>query len=204
VPILWKRHLHEPISGHIRNRKLAHFALTNGRLFEGETTLSAQLESRRLRRSLAKWLSRHHFVFALLNPKVPNLWSGLQRGGRPVAIRYKCYYICTYSQNIEVRVNMFAFNMTSPAEVIGRLAERMKRRRIDVGLTQRDVAARAGVSYGSLRLFEGTGKISLEALVKIAFVLEAEAEFEHLFPLRPPKTIDDIVGRPVRQRVRRK
>ncbi|WP_092586486.1 helix-turn-helix domain-containing protein [Rhizobium mongolense] len=80
----------------------------------------------------------------------------------------------------------------------------MKRRRIDAGLTQRELAVRAGVSYGSLRLFEETGKISLEAIVKIAFVLEAEAEFEHLFPPRPPKTIDDVVGRPVRKRVRKK
>jgi transcriptional regulator with XRE-family HTH domain len=80
----------------------------------------------------------------------------------------------------------------------------MKRRRIDAGFTQRDLAARAGVSYGSLRLFEETGKISLEAIVKIAFVLEAEAEFVRLFPPRPPKTIDDIVERPVRQRVRKK
>ncbi|WP_261335454.1 helix-turn-helix domain-containing protein [Rhizobium leguminosarum] len=99
---------------------------------------------------------------------------------------------------------MFSFNMTSPAEVIGGLSERMKRRRIDAGLTQRELAIRAGVSYGSLRLFEETGKISLEALVKIAFVLEAEAEFEHLFPPRPPKTIDDVIGRPVRQRVRKR
>lgn len=94
--------------------------------------------------------------------------------------------------------------MTSPVEVTSGLASRMKRRRIDAGFTQRDLAARAGVSYGSLRLFEETGKISLEAIVKIAFVLEAEAEFGRLFPPRPPKTIDDIVERPVRQRVRKK
>ncbi|CAN7593624.1 helix-turn-helix domain-containing protein [Rhizobium sp. LjRoot258] len=104
----------------------------------------------------------------------------------------------------EISANMFAFSMTSPAEVIRGLSERMKRRRIDGGLTQRDLAARAGVSYGSLRLFEETGKISLEALVRVAFALEGEAEFEHLFPPRPPKTIDDVVDRPVRQRVRRK
>lgn len=99
---------------------------------------------------------------------------------------------------------MFTFNMTSPAEVIRDIAQRMKRRRIDAGITQRDLSAKADVSYGSLRLFEETGKISLESLVKIAFILEAEAEFEHLFPPRPPKTIDDVIDRPVRQRVRRK
>ncbi len=99
---------------------------------------------------------------------------------------------------------MLAFSMTSPAEVMRGLSERMKRRRIDFGLTQRELAARAGVSYGSLRLFEESGKISLEAIVKISFVLDAENEFEHLFPPRLPKTIDDVLDRPLRQRVRKK
>ncbi len=99
---------------------------------------------------------------------------------------------------------MFAFNMSSPAEVIRGLAERMKRRRIQYGLTQRDLAERSNVSYGSLRLFEKSGKISLESLVKIAFVLEAEAQFDQLFPVRQPQNIDDVVDRPLKQRVRRK
>ncbi|MFK3691094.1 helix-turn-helix domain-containing protein [Agrobacterium tumefaciens] len=99
---------------------------------------------------------------------------------------------------------MLVFNMSSPVEVIRGLADRMKRRRIEHALTQRELAARSNVSYGSLRLFEETGKISLESLVKIAFALEGEAEFELLFPGRPPQNIDDVVGRPLRQRVRRK
>lgn len=99
---------------------------------------------------------------------------------------------------------MLAFNMSSPLDVIKGLSERMKRRRIEHGLTQRELAARSNVSYGSLRLFEESGKISLESLVKIAFTLEAEAEFERLFPGRPPQTIDDVVDRPLKQRVRRK
>ena len=80
----------------------------------------------------------------------------------------------------------------------------MKRRRLDFNLTQRELASRSGVSYGSLRLFEETGKASFEAVVKIAFALEAEAELEALFPPRPKKTLDDVVERPVRQRARSK
>lgn len=99
---------------------------------------------------------------------------------------------------------MLAFTLTSPAEIIANVAARMRRRRIDFNLTQRELAERSGVSYGSLRVFEETGKASFEAVVKIAFALEAEYEFEALFPARPPKTIDDIVDRPVRQRVRKK
>lgn len=99
---------------------------------------------------------------------------------------------------------MLEFNLTSPAEIIDGVAGRMKRRRIDANLTQKEAASRAGVSYGSFRLFEETGKASFQTVVKIAFALEAEGEFEHLFPPRPPKTLEDVIGRPVRQRVRKK
>ena len=99
---------------------------------------------------------------------------------------------------------MFALSLTSPAEILKGVAARMKRRRLDLDLTQHELASRSGVSYGSLRLFEETGKASFEAVVKIAFALEAEAEFEALFPPRPVKTLDDVVGRPVRQRARSK
>ncbi len=99
---------------------------------------------------------------------------------------------------------MLAFKMLSPADVVKGMAERMKRRRIEHGLTQRELASRSNVSYGSLRLFEETGKISLESVVKIAFALEAEAEFERLFPGRPPQDIDDVIDRPLKQRVRKK
>jgi transcriptional regulator with XRE-family HTH domain len=99
---------------------------------------------------------------------------------------------------------MFALNLTSPTEILNGVAARMKRRRLDLNLTQRALASRSGVSYGSLRLFEETGKASFEAVMKIAFALEAEAEFEALFPPRPVKTPDDVVGRPVRRRARPK
>lgn len=118
--------------------------------------------------------------------------------------RRYCYCDGTLPEEGSISDIMVAFYLLSPAEIVVGLAERMKRRRIDFGLTQRELAARANVSYASLRLFETRGKISLESLVKIAFALEAEAEFEQLFPSRPPKTIDDVVDRPVRQRVRRK
>ncbi|MGN8155109.1 helix-turn-helix domain-containing protein [Agrobacterium sp. 22094] len=100
--------------------------------------------------------------------------------------------------------NMLAFKMISPADVVEGMAQRMKRRRIQHGLTQRELASRSNVSYGSLRLFEETGKISLESVVKIAFALEAEAEFERLFPGRPPQDINDVIDRPLKQRVRKK
>lgn len=71
-------------------------------------------------------------------------------------------------------------------------------------MTQRELANRAGISYGTLRLIEDQGKGSMEAVVKLAFALGAETEFEALFPAKAPLSIDDVIERPQRQRVRRK
>ncbi len=98
---------------------------------------------------------------------------------------------------------MMDFVLRTPSDVVEGVAARMKRRRIDANLTQRELAATSGVAYSTLRLFEETGKASFEAVVKIAFALRAEREFDALFPLRIPQTIDDVIGRPERQRVRR-
>ena len=93
--------------------------------------------------------------------------------------------------------------MSSPAEVVAGIAARAKRRRIDLGLTQRDLGARAGVPYATVRQLETTGRVSLEALVRIAFVFQAEDGLDALFPPRPLITIDDVLDRPERQRVRK-
>jgi hypothetical protein len=100
---------------------------------------------------------------------------------------------------------MFAFNISSPIEVIRGLSERMKRRWIDHGLTQRGWAARSYVSCGSVRYLRKVGDFASESR-EDCFALEAEAvaDFDHLFPGRPPQNIDDVVDRPLKQRVRRK
>lgn len=116
----------------------------------------------------------------------------------------KCYVISIYLAIYEINSLMEAFRLISTAEVMVGVAARMKRRRIDANLTQRELASRSGVSFSTLRMFEEKGKASFEAVVKLAFALEAEAEFEKLFPARPPITLDDVVGRPERQRVRKK
>lgn len=99
---------------------------------------------------------------------------------------------------------MEALKLASPFEIIQGVAQRMKRRRIEAEMTQRELASRSGVSYSTLRQLEDSGKGSFEAVVKIAFALEAEAEFEALFPRRPYRTIDDVIGKPERKRVRAK
>ena len=94
--------------------------------------------------------------------------------------------------------------MTSPFEVKQHLRDRARQRRLDANLTQDGLAKRANVSYGTLKHFEKTGDASIEFLIAIAFALNAEGEFDGLFPSAPFKTIDDVIEKAPRQRGRRK
>ena len=74
------------------------------------------------------------------------------------------------------------------------LAERARRQRLDENLTQDGLAARAGVSLGSLKRFERTGEISLENLIRIALALGAAEEFNRLFVPHDPRNLDEILA----------
>ena len=68
-----------------------------------------------------------------------------------------------------------------PRDVRLALAQRFRRVRKTARLTQAALAERSGVSLGSLRRFETTGKVSLENLTALADVLGRLADFETLF-----------------------
>ncbi len=99
---------------------------------------------------------------------------------------------------------MLSLSFTSPSEVIGAAARRARQLRLARNMTQDGLAARSGVSLGTLKLFERTGKASFETVVRIAFALAAEKEFLELFPPTPMTRIDDIIEEPVRRRGRLK
>ncbi len=84
------------------------------------------------------------------------------------------------------------------------VARRAKGIRLAQNLTQEGLALRAGISLGTLKLFEATGKASFETVVKIAFALGAEAELETLFPPQAIASIEDVIAPVPRQRGRRK
>lgn len=67
--------------------------------------------------------------------------------------------------------------LKTPTDVRRELAARFKARRLDLNLTQEGLAGRSGVSWGSLKRFERTGLIALDALLKIALVLGCLGDF---------------------------
>jgi transcriptional regulator with XRE-family HTH domain len=75
---------------------------------------------------------------------------------------------------------MFSLEPT-PIEISKDLAQRHKLLRKKLHLTQEEMAERSGVSLGSLKRFENTGKISLEALLKLAHLMGRLKDFETIF-----------------------
>jgi transcriptional regulator with XRE-family HTH domain len=68
--------------------------------------------------------------------------------------------------------------MKTPKDVNNDIVKRMRARRKEKKLTQVELSRLAGVSLGSLKRFEQTGNISLNSLIKIAFVLDCQEDFD--------------------------
>ena len=61
-------------------------------------------------------------------------------------------------------------------------------------LSQKDLATKSGVSFGSIKRFEQTGEISLLSLSKIAIALELEDELDKLFLDVPFMSIEEVIN----------
>lgn len=78
----------------------------------------------------------------------------------------------------------------TPVEVSKALAEKHRILRRQLKMSQAEMAERSGVSLGSLKRFENTGKISLNSLLKLIHLLGRLNEFENI--LLPKENLDEI------------
>lgn len=69
----------------------------------------------------------------------------------------------------------------TPLEVCKALAKRHKSLRKILRLSQVEMAERSGVSLGSLKRFENTGKVSLQTLLKLAHFNGRLKDFDTIF-----------------------
>jgi transcriptional regulator with XRE-family HTH domain len=77
---------------------------------------------------------------------------------------------------------MLSFSVEkNPFEMRHQLAQRIKLLRKQKKYSQQELAERSKVSLGSYKRFEKSGQISLESLLRIAFILDRLGEFENLF-----------------------
>lgn len=78
----------------------------------------------------------------------------------------------------------------TPLEVSKALAKRHRSLRKELKLSQEELSERSGVSLGSLKRFENTGKISLESLLKLMHLMGRLKEVDKL--LLPGENIEPI------------
>lgn len=90
-------------------------------------------------------------------------------------------------------IGQFVETLTEQSVVNG-IVERMKRRRKQMKLSQRQLSQKSGVAYSSLRRFETTGEISLSSLLKIAHALDALKDFESIFKGQAITNLKDYEG----------
>ena len=79
-------------------------------------------------------------------------------------------------------------------EINNNIAQKIVRLRKRKKITQKQLAARSGVSLGSLKRFEQSGEISLQSLTKIAIALDVENELEDLFNNVPFTSIEEVIN----------
>jgi transcriptional regulator with XRE-family HTH domain len=75
-------------------------------------------------------------------------------------------------------------------DILKELAQKHKVIRKQAGLTQSALAERSGVSLGSIKRFENTGRISLESLVQSAQILNRMGDFDLILNIN--KNMKDI------------
>jgi transcriptional regulator with XRE-family HTH domain len=93
--------------------------------------------------------------------------------------------------------------MISYQKMLKGIGERARALRIFRELKQREVAARAGLGPATVARFERSGRATLENVLRIAMVLDAEDAFSQLFPIPRYRSLDEaLASPPARQRVR--
>jgi transcriptional regulator with XRE-family HTH domain len=99
------------------------------------------------------------------------------------------------------------FNFHSVNGVLAGMAQRLKSRRLEKNLSQKDFAKRAGIGYDAYLRFENTGEISLRNLVLCAIILDEVENLNTLFNKKSYASIDEILKEKVqvkRQRASKK
>lgn len=73
--------------------------------------------------------------------------------------------------------------LKTPIKILSELGQRAKNLRLAMNLTQSGLAARAGISIGTIKRFEKSREIQLNHLLRVALVLDRLPEFNQLLRL---------------------
>ncbi|WJV25620.1 MULTISPECIES: helix-turn-helix domain-containing protein [Pseudomonas] len=87
---------------------------------------------------------------------------------------------------------MLDLSFSKPSEVVKRLCERLRTERLALGMTQADLAGRAGIGANTVSNLEAGRNVGFEAVVRVAMALGRVKELEGLF-LPKLDSIEDIL-----------
>ena len=87
-------------------------------------------------------------------------------------------------------INQFV-SVATIQSVTADLTVRVRQRRKEMHISQRELAIRSGVTYASIRRFETSGEISLSSLIKIALALNCLSDFNELFKTKKVTNLKD-------------
>ena len=93
---------------------------------------------------------------------------------------------------MENKFDISAFvNALTEEKVTKDLVDRVKERRKELKISQKELSTRTLVSYGSIRRFENSGQISLTSLIRIANALNCLNDFNLLFKTKQITNLKD-------------
>jgi transcriptional regulator with XRE-family HTH domain len=81
--------------------------------------------------------------------------------------------------------NILSFSLATSSEICKELGARLRAQRLLQDIQQSELAAKAGVSRGTVQNLERKGQCSLESLIRIVISLGLADDLEGLFQLKP-------------------
>lgn len=82
----------------------------------------------------------------------------------------------------------------NPLAISKGISIQFKLKRLELNITQSELACKSGVSLGSIKRFETKAEISLRHLIMIALVVGSTDEFIHLFKRKNYKNIEEVIS----------
>jgi len=91
-------------------------------------------------------------------------------------------------------MDLSTIKLESVGDILHNMAGRVKLRRLEWNLTQKDFARRAGIGYDAYRKFEHTGEITLRNLLLCAILLDEANAFNELFTQVKYQSIEEVLN----------
>lgn len=91
-------------------------------------------------------------------------------------------------------MNDFLFNPKTPNDIAKELVEKIKQHRKKLKISQTQLAAKSGVSLGSIKRFESKYEISLNSFIKLLIALNLERDLENLFTQKCYNSIEEVIN----------